>query len=96
MKTLEIASKYTNTLNLISIMRLGGILKYLIMDFYIMLNKYVWHFSIIKPKKSSKSYFAERIVPTFPDDEFANFRELFERILQLIQIGSDIQEESFF
>lgn len=34
---------------------------------------------------STKSYFAENIVPTLPESSFAHFKNLFEKVLQIIQ-----------
>jgi len=42
---------------------------------------------LYKPKKNTKAYFAEKIVPTLPDDKFCNFKILFEQILEIIDIS---------
>lgn len=39
-----------------------------------------------KPKKNTKAYFAEKVVPTLPDDKFNNFKVLFEQILDIINV----------
>lgn len=37
-----------------------------------------------KPKKNTKAYFAEKVVPTLPAAKFSNFKVLFEQILEII------------
>lgn len=39
---------------------------------------------LYKPKKNTKAYFAEKVVPTLPDNKFENFKVLFEQILEII------------
>ena len=39
---------------------------------------------LYKPKKNTKAYFAEKVVPTLLDAKFYNFRVLFEQILEII------------
>lgn len=36
-----------------------------------------------KPKKDTKAYFAEKVVPTLKDDKFNNFKILFDQILEI-------------
>lgn len=39
---------------------------------------------LYKPKKNTKAYFAEKVVPTLSDSKFFNFKALFEQILEII------------
>lgn len=39
---------------------------------------------LYKPKKNSKSYFAEKIVPSLEKEKFENFRNLFELVLAIL------------
>lgn len=47
---------------------------------------------LYKPKKNTKAYFAEKVVPMLPDAKFCNFRILFEQVLKIIH-NKDEQNE---
>lgn len=40
---------------------------------------------LFKPKRETKTWFAEKVVPSFADSEFENFGMLFKQILQIIE-----------
>ena len=42
-----------------------------------------------KPTKSTKTYFAEKVVPSLPDEKFDNFKILFEKILEILNLEND-------
>lgn len=47
---------------------------------------------LYKPKKNTKAYFAEKVVPMLPDAKFCNSRILFEQVLKIIH-NKDEQNE---
>ena len=45
---------------------------------------------LFKPMKSTKAYFAEKVVPTLGEDKFNNFKKLFEDIMEIISVNNEI------